>query len=197
MNQQKRNRILIMVIFAMSIIPFMIAWGLKENPQLLPQTGVNNGKLIAPPILTAQSDYTGFDPFSANNLGELSGHWLIANLLPNANCNDICLQALYKSKQLQLMLNKELTRTRRIAIILKPVNPEQVSSWWQDDPRLIRIRPSSAFSEKLQAIHNDASDGTLLLIDPLGNVMMQYKAGFDPYKVKNDLMHLLKISQIG
>jgi len=37
----------------------------------------------------------------------------------------------------------------------------------------------------------------LLLIDPQGNVMMRYEPGFDPYKVKNDLLHLLKISQIG
>jgi hypothetical protein len=37
----------------------------------------------------------------------------------------------------------------------------------------------------------------LLLIDPLGNIMMQYEPGFDPYKVKNDLMHLLRASQIG
>lgn len=197
MNQQKRNRILIIVIFAMSIIPFMVAWGLKENPQLLPQTGVNNGKLISPPILTEKTDYLGFDQFSANNLSELSGHWLIANLIPNENCNDVCSEALYKSRQLQLMLNKELTRTRRIAIILKSLSPEQTSGWWQNNERLLRIKPSAAFSEKLRKIKNNDSDGTLLIIDPLGNVMMLYETGFDPYKVKNDLMHLLKISQIG
>lgn len=197
MNQQKRNRVLIIVIFAMSIIPFMIAWGLKENPRLLPQAGVNNGKLITPPILTEKTDYLGFDPFSANNLNELPGHWLIANLIPNENCTDVCSEALFKSRQLQLMLNKELTRTRRIAIILKSLSPEQTSGWWHDDERLLRIKPSPAFLEKLKKIRNNDVDGTLLLIDPLGNVMMQYETGFDPYKVKNDLMHLLKISQIG
>lgn len=35
------------------------------------------------------------------------------------------------------------------------------------------------------------------LMDPLGNIMMQYESGFDPYKVKSDLHKLLKISQIG
>ena len=34
-------------------------------------------------------------------------------------------------------------------------------------------------------------------MDPMGNLMMQYEPGFDPYKVKSDLMHLLRISQIG
>jgi hypothetical protein len=40
-------------------------------------------------------------------------------------------------------------------------------------------------------------DGMLFLIDPLGNLMMQYEPGFNTYKVKDDLMHLLRISQIG
>jgi hypothetical protein len=34
-------------------------------------------------------------------------------------------------------------------------------------------------------------------MDPLGNLMMQYDPGFDPYDVKKDLKKLLKISQIG
>jgi hypothetical protein len=34
-------------------------------------------------------------------------------------------------------------------------------------------------------------------IDPLGNVMMKYAPDFNPYDAKSDLMHLLKISQIG
>jgi hypothetical protein len=40
-------------------------------------------------------------------------------------------------------------------------------------------------------------DGMLFLMDPLGNIMMQYEPDFDPYKVKSDLRKLLKISQIG
>jgi hypothetical protein len=34
-------------------------------------------------------------------------------------------------------------------------------------------------------------------MDPLGNLMMKYAPGFDPYKVRNDLSKLLRISQIG
>ncbi len=40
-------------------------------------------------------------------------------------------------------------------------------------------------------------DGLLLLMDPLGNLMMRYAPGFDPYKVKDDLKKLLAVSQIG
>ena len=34
-NQKNKNHLLILGIFGMSIIPFLIAWGLKENPELV------------------------------------------------------------------------------------------------------------------------------------------------------------------
>ena len=73
-NQKNKNHILILVIFGMSIIPFLIAWGLKENPQLL-KGKTNNGQLVIPPLTTERKDLTGFDEFSTENMSELAGHW--------------------------------------------------------------------------------------------------------------------------
>ncbi|MGZ8164276.1 MAG: hypothetical protein ACXW04_02065 [Methylobacter sp.] len=196
-KQQKKNRILILVIFSMSIIPFLIAWGLKQNPEIL-KGRTNNGQLITPPVPTERNDLTGFDQFSADNMTELSGHWLIVNVIPTSDCNERCLEAIYKTKQLQLMMSKDLTRTRRIAIILKDVAPEIASRWWQEDRFLLKVKPNDALVKKITEIRQGAvPDGMLFLMDPLGNLMMQYEPGFDPYKVKSDLTHLLRISQIG
>lgn len=196
-NQKNKNHILILVIFGMSVIPFLIAWGLKENPQLL-KGQTNNGQLITPPLTTERTDLSGFDRFSADNLFELSGHWLLINVIPNSACNDSCIEAIHKTKQLRLMLNKELTRTRRVVIVLKEVAPEIASKWWEDDPTLLRVKSNETVAKKIAAIRQgNIPDGMLLLMDPLGNLMMQYEPGFDPYNVKSDLMHLLRISQIG
>ncbi|MGZ8186106.1 MAG: hypothetical protein ACXWTL_06650 [Methylobacter sp.] len=196
-KQQKKNRILILVIFSMSIIPFLIAWGLKQNPEIL-KGRTNNGQLITPPVPTERNDLTGFDQFSADNMTELSGHWLIVNVIPTSDCNERCLAAIYKTKQLQLMMSKDLTRTRRIAIIFKDVAPEIASRWWQEDRFLLKVKPNDALVKKITEIRQGAvPDGMLFLMDPLGNLMMQYEPGFDPYKVKSDLTHLLRISQIG
>ena len=63
---------------------------------------------------------------------------------------------------------------------------------------LIRVKPSAGLSQKILDIRQGSvPDGMLFLIDPLGNLMMQYEPGFNTYKVKDDLMHLLRISQIG
>ena len=243
-NQQKKNRILILAIFGMTIIPFLIAWGLKENPGLVKGT-TNRGQLITPPVTTERSDFSGFDPFSVANMVELTGHWLIVNVIPNTGCNEICLDALLKTKQLRLMLNKELPRTRRIVIVFKEPAAEAASQWWLKDTllwrlrrsenkednalflsllreehkindalieklignenrefalnsELIRVKPSAGLAKKIAAIRQGTvPDGMLFLIDPLGNLMMQYEPGFNTYKVKDDLMHLLRISQIG
>jgi len=196
-NQNKKNRILIVLIFGMSIVPFLIAWGLKEYPQLL--TGrTNHGQLITPVVTSERSDLSGFDQFSRENIKELAGHWLIVNVIPGTECNDVCIQAMQKTKQLRLMLNKELTRTRRIVLVWKNVAPEVASKWWEDDGTLLKIKPSDAVVKKITELKSgNIPDGMIFLMDPLGNLMMQYETGFDPYDVKNDLMHLLRISQIG
>lgn len=243
-NQQKKNQLLILLIFGMTIIPFLIAWALKDHSGLL-KGSTNNGQLITPPVTTERSDFTGFDSFSVNNMSELAGHWLMVNVIPNDHCNEVCLEAILKTRQLRLMLNKELPRTRRIVVVFNEPAPEQTEQLWlkdtllwrlrrtesQDDRALylsllheenrlddalvtkligqenrafalnsdlIRVKPSAAMIKKLAEIRKgNIPDGMLFLMDPLGNLMMQYEPGFDPYKLKSDLMHLLRISQIG
>lgn len=198
MNKQLRNnRILIVAIFAMSIIPVMIAWVIFQNPGWLGgQT--NLGQLIIPPVPTQRTDFLGIDQFSKENMKELPGHWVIINLIPKQECTAICKDALYKTRQLRLMLNKELTRTRRLVILLADIDAEIAKGFWGTDDRLLRAKPSKDLFNKLLEIRKGVvPDGMLLIMDPIGNLMMQYDPEFDPYDVKKDLKKLLKISQIG
>lgn len=197
--QQRKNRQLIIGIFALSIIPFSIAWFLAKNPDLLNSSPTNKGQLISPVITTERTDFQGFDTFSQDNLKELDAHWLIVNVIPKTDCGEICLDALHKSRQLRLMLNKELVRTRRAVLILDTnVVSETATMWWKEDADLLRLKPNAAVIEKLNLLYNgQIPESALLLVDPLGNFMMQYAPQFNPYDVKSDLMHLLKISQIG
>jgi len=83
-------------------------------------------------------------------------------------------------------------------LINSEVEQAIAQAWWKDDLRLLRAKPAKELLEKLNKIADSTiPEGMLLLMDPLGNLMMQYEPGFDPYKVKSDLKKLLKISQIG
>lgn len=196
MNSQiRKNHFTILFLFALGIIPFAIAWYLAEHPQLV-KLGTNKGELISPLVTTELTEMTGYDGFSAENIKELQGHWVLVNFLPAGQCLDACAQALYKSRQISLMMGKDIARIRRLAV-LEQNRQAAFPQEWQEDARLLKMLASPALAAKLQAIAPDGLDGGLLLMDPLGNLMMKYPAGFDPYAVRDDLNKLLKISQIG
>jgi len=199
MNEQlKRNRILIIGIFSLSIIPVLIAWGLYLNRDLL-NSSTNLGKLVSPPIPTDRADLEGIDEFSNKNINELLGRWVIINFISRDQCAKTCKEAIHKTRQLRLMLNKDLIRTRRIVIISSDSNPDSFKTIWENDDRLIRVKARQQFLNKLSKIEISplTEEGTVLLMDPLGNLMMQYEPGFNPYHVVKDLKKLLKVSQIG
>ena len=198
MNQQlKRNQRLILIIAGMALIPVILAWVVKQNPQWI--SGRSNiGQLIIPPVTTERTELIGFDQFSRDNMDELKGHWVMINIIPGQNCHEICLQAIHKTRQLRLMMNKDLTRIRRVVVLLKNGNLEIAVNWWKGDDRLLRAQASQTFLSKINKIIGDQkADGIVIIMDPLGNLMMQYKSGFDPYDVKSDLKKLLRASQIG
>jgi len=181
----------------MSVIPFGIAWYLAENPTTV-KLGSNNGDLITPPVTTEYTEFSGNDTFSAENIKELQGHWVLINPTLQTSCSAACQDALYKTQQISLMMGKDIPRVRRAAVMF--VNHEQpvLSGQWQEDGHLLKILASASLQEKIsKIIGNQETDGMLLIMDPLGNLMMKYAVGYDPYKVRNDLSKLLRISQIG
>ncbi len=197
-SQQQQNRRTILIIFAMTIVPFCIAWYLSKHPKLITTAKTSYGELIIPAVPTEKSEFIGFDKFSTDNIGQLSGRWLIANVIPHTDCKQGCQEAIYKSKQLHLMLNKDLTRVRRIVLLLEQPLQQKTLTWWPNDTRLLKIQASDSLIFKIKQIRKHRLfDGMLFLIDPLGNIMMQYEPGFDPYKVEKDLKKLLNVSQIG
>jgi len=185
----------ILGIFAMSVIPFGIAWFLAKNPEAV-KLGTNNGELISPPLVTQVDDFAGYDAFSSENLKELKGHWLMINLLPEATCSESCEDGLYKTHQLTLMMGKDIARIRRLAVVFDR-SSRPFSKRWQDDARLLKVVSSDRLKKELSTLKGDMQQGELWIMDPLGNLMMRYPVGYDPYKVRSDLSKLLRISQIG
>ncbi len=206
-KQQKKNNRTVILIFAMSIIPFGIAWFLSSNATWM-GGGTNNGELITPPITTEFKQFIGYDEFSVKNLHEIKGHWVIMNVVPNKQCNEVCQFAIHKTKQLRVMMGKDLTRSRRLVLISAEFEQTIEQLQWKgenkdtenklEDKRLLRVKLLPPLLEQLNKVREGGiEEGMLFIMDPLGNIMMQYEPEFDPYKVKSDLRKLLKISQIG
>jgi len=178
----------------MSVIPFGIAFYLAKHPNAV-HLGTNHGTLITPPIVTAPDQFSGFDQFSAEHLKELQGHWVLISLLPNESCDTNCQQGLYKTQQITLMMGKDIARIRRLALINRHFKLP-MGDPWASDLRLLKAIPNESLQLSLRRLLQIES-GVLLVMDPLGNLMMHYSAGYDPYQVRDDLSKLLRISQIG
>jgi hypothetical protein len=196
-DQTNKNRRTIIIVALMSLIPFLIAWGLTESSTFR-LSSTNKGDLIVPIITTEKSDFSGIDTFSRENIVELTGHWVMLNFISGKKCDQRCLDSMHATKQIRLMLNKDLTRVRRALIVMEGKEDKSFSSWWKGDLRLLKLKPSNRLLEKIKEFKPEGiKNGSIIIMDPLGNLMMHYGANFDPYAVKGDLKKLLRISQIG
>jgi len=196
-DQTNKNQRTIIIVALMTMVPFTIAWLLTESASFRPAS-TNKGDLIVPIITTEKESFTGVDAFSAENMAELPGHWVMLNYIEGNECDKACSDAIHATKQIRLMLNKDLTRVRRAVVVVSGNQALAVTEWWKEDLRLLKIKPSASLLEKIKVYKPDGLvNGAIMIMDPLGNLMMHYDANFDPYAVKGDLKKLLRISQIG
>lgn len=179
------------------IAPFVIAVLLYTNRSWL---NVNNhyGTLISPAIPVNRSEFEGFDPFSRQNLAEIPGRWILVHFITGHGCGLVCRKSLEKTRQVRLMLGKDLMRVRRVAVVMTEISAADANVWWAQHPDLLRTFSTSKL-EKIaaSAMGSPIADGSVIIMDPIGNFMMWYTAGFDPYGLKKDLQRLLLVSRIG
>jgi hypothetical protein len=123
---------------------------------------------------------------------------VLLHVVTDQGCHKECKESLYKTKQIRLMLNKDLLRLRRVLMLDEGADERQAGDRWRDDQYLLRVRPGQGVIELLSdAIGQPLEEGTVFVMDPFGNVLLWYPPGFDPYGVKKDLKRLLSVSQIG
>ena len=190
-------RWMLILLVLMMAIPIGLGWLLIRNPHLL--TGqVNNGHLIIPAMPIERTRLIGFDRFSIENISELEARWVMVHLISEKGCSKPSLEALHTTRQLRLMLGKDLFRIRRLAIVSESLSSQQAKLCWTGHDYLLRTRLSVELKADIEeGIGQVVVDGMVFLMDPLGNLMMWYEPGFDPYKIKKDLTRLLHVSQIG
>lgn len=193
----KGNLTVLVIIISTCVIPFFAAWLFHKNFHWIEAT-TNYGNLIVPVVKIERTTFTGLDDFSRSNIDEFKGKWVMMHLTDSYQCAACCADSLRKSKQIRLMLNKDLLRVRRMLVVGDRITEAQASNWWENDETLLRTRPQSEFFEQISTIINRPLEQCMVfLMDPVGNLMMWYEPGFDPYGVQKDLKKLLKASQIG
>lgn len=194
-NPRWSSRAMIILIALTSAVPFGLAWYYARHPELIEKTS-NYGTLILPSrqLDPAQLVASAANPGDVD--AQIRGRWLLLQAAPET-CAASCTEALHKTHQAWLMLNKEMPRVQRLLLAASENAARAAPEVARDDALLITGLTPPVLQALTSAIGKPPGEGVLILLDPLGNLVLWYDTGFDPYKLVKDLKHLLKASQIG
>jgi cytochrome oxidase Cu insertion factor (SCO1/SenC/PrrC family) len=187
-NNRKSRTQLVMIALVFLGPLAVAAWLYWQGGELAPSGRTNHGSLLEP-IISLEAMY----PDSAVSQ-DYEGTWLL--VYPNqAECDDGCRDALYVSRQVRLMLGKEMDRVQRI--FLHGESPPDTVFLAEEHPGLDTIQDSRLYEllDKKRPINIPA--GGYFLIDPLGNLVMYFRPDLDPADMVDDIKRLLRLSRIG
>ncbi len=197
----KRSLMPMLLVFLCTLAPIVGAFVVYMNPQWWPDESSNYGALVSPQRpMPAAGDLrlTTLDgqPF---DLQSLKGKWLLAAADGGA-CPESCARKLFIARNSHASQGKNVDRLARVwfitddapvpdkvleaykGTIMVRANPDQLA-------RFLLARDTAAGQPGLQ--------DPIWVIDPLGNLMMQYPAEADGVKVRKDISKLIYSSRIG
>ena len=197
-HKQRNAQRTIILMFVLALLPILLALLFYCNPQWIGRYK-NYGTLIVPPVQLADGELTPLGAFSKQHFSELDGRWLFIHVVPrlSSTCDEACLKSVYNSHQLWLMLNQNLMRIRRLVVFADAEAGGKVMSAINDPYLLYAVAGKTLFQALSESIPAPLISGTVVLRDPLGNVMLWYNRDFDSYKVKKDLSRLFRTSRVG
>ena len=187
-GRRARLKLLLMGLFF--ALPFVLAWVAYWFHWVPGRTG-NYGELLRPRQVP-DGGLMGLDgePFS---LASLRGKWVMLQF-DTAACDAYCERKLYFMRQLRVAQGKDMDRVERVWVLTGDGAPRPKLLAAIDGTNVVRVSNST-----LAAVfrHGGSVADHIYLIDPLGNLMMQFPRDPNPSKMLKDLQRLLKYSQIG
>lgn len=182
------GRLQISIIALVFFGPLLLATWMYMSGRLTPATSTNHGALISP-VVSLQASV---DRLPALAPGNAPWRMVYVNEGP---CDQACDDALYRMRQIRLMLGKDMDRMGRV-FLHGPSPPDKVKLLEQHRG-LITISDKGLGELLAKGRPDELPPGGIYLVDPLNNLMMYFAPGIEPGDMADDLKHLLKLSRIG
>lgn len=199
---KKRTMKPLIMVLLLSLSPVIAALLVYYNPEWRPGGNTNYGQLIEPqrpmpsatelPLTTLNGE-----PF---DLKSLKGQWLLVTA-DSGGCDDACAKKLFILRNTHAMNGKNVDRIRRVWFVTDnlPV-PQKVLDAYvgtvivrADPATLARYLPVPL--GQLETAAGLAE--SMWMIDPIGNLILQYPRETDPIQLRKDIGKLLHSSRIG
>jgi hypothetical protein len=194
----RRSRAQVWIVVALFFAPLALAFLLYYGGSgWRPPGSTNHGELISPPrpLPSVALPTPGGAPLAPETW---HGKWTLL-YVGDGRCDGRCRAALVLMRQTRLALNKDMTRVQRI--FLATGNCCDRAYLDAGHPGLTLALADSDAGATLLAVFPDAgpaTDGSIYVVDPLGNLMMRHQPEPPPAEgLLEDLRKLLKLSHIG
>ncbi len=193
MKLKMSPRVALVIIAAIFILPLAMAFLMYRGAiEYNPVETRNLGTLVQPPV-----------PVGLDRLGSMGGkgpepealeeHWVVMHRVP-ADCGEACLETVTALRQVHRSTGRNQSRIRMLMLADRP-DPQLAGKLQAIYPAFHLAVADAELTARLQDIPGSQA-GSTYLIDPLGNIMMSYAAGFDPNDLKKDLKRLLTWSKL-
>lgn len=188
-----KSRLKIISIALVFFIPIFYAWYLVFFTNFkMHSKGVEHGLLIHPIIQVGNFEL--IDPISQEKYN-LNNKWTLVSFVEN-KCDKSCEFQLYELRQIWLALGKDANKIQRLAIAQNNnlISIEQLKTFQGQ----LLLRDEKKFNESMLAsfkAYPAFLSESIYLIDPYGNLMMEYKKGTHPSGIIKDLERLIRISK--
>ena len=188
-DKQLKGRLALVGIALMFFVPIFVSWYLvffsdyKEGIKTL-----NNGELISPIINLSNLDMKAF---SDDKVHSHDRTWILAFLI-NEKCDESCQEKLYQIRQIRLAIGKDKDKLERLVIANANLDwgtykKEYPGQKYIDSSMINFVGIVSAFKS-----NPELKADSIYLIDPYGNLMMQYKNGTEPTGIIKDIERLIR-----
>jgi hypothetical protein len=190
---RRRNLRTVGALSALFLVPLGAAFVLYYGVGWSPGRHVNHGELIEPAR-----------PLPAMSLPSAGTHRLVPNVFAQrwalvyvggGQCDHACRFALLLMRNAHLDLGHDASRVERVFLLTGGGGGAALA---REYPGMIVLDASASQAAKLlAAFPAKGRDGSVFVVDPLGNLMMRYDSRRDPMGLVEDLQRLLRLSQIG
>lgn len=185
----------LLLFFTPLIAAFVVYYGLGWRPSGM----TNKGQLISPAIPLPEVALSTPDGASTDPKF-LTRKWTLM-YVDAGECAQRCRDALLVTRQVRLLLGKDMTRVQRVFLYSGPCCDE--GYFGAEQQGLVRASLDNDAGAQLLGSFPRFDAGPVLqaqriyIVDPLGNLMMSYKPHADARDVLSDIKKLLSLSHIG
>ena len=187
-EDRNKGRLKLVLVALVFLGPLVLSFTLYYLGDWRPQGSTQNGELLPPvPLSDAPLLAAGEGP-------RLRGKWTMI-YADEGSCAEACQKTLYETRQIRRSLGKEMSRVQRVFVVTTGAPDAEFLA--SEHPMLVVAATDTTARQDLLNAIGKFQPGDIFLVDPIGNLMMRFPQGTEMKAIKEDLVHLLKVSRIG